>query len=143
MQPAHCRQKASARQRGESEFRELTTSVMGDHKWREFLLNLAIVLQSLSAAAPKIILHLIVIAREIKSQDALFRVENEPPRKPRATFVQMLPQLPDSQPRMCVRSAESRQHEPQCCGHFRLAPGIPHDLFEPLGQFNGNHSCFR
>jgi hypothetical protein len=59
---------------------------------------------------------------QIKGQHAFCAWKMSRPRQPRATFVEMLPQLPDRQPRMCVRSAEPLQHEPQCRGYFRLAP---------------------
>jgi len=49
-----------------------------------------------SAFAPKIVLHFVVIARKIKSQHALVRLKNEPPRQTGAAFVKMFAQLSGS-----------------------------------------------
>jgi hypothetical protein len=68
--------------------------------------------QSYSSAAPKVCLHFIVVAREIESQHTLLRLENEPPRQPRAAFIEMFPQFPDSESRMCVRPGKAFEHEP-------------------------------
>jgi hypothetical protein len=48
--------------------------------------------------AAKIILHFVVIAREIKRQHTLVRLKNKPPCQPGAAFVKMFPQLPNRQP---------------------------------------------
>lgn len=96
-----------------------------------------------SAFAPQIILHLVVIAREIESQHALVRYKNQPPRQVGAAFVKTFAQLPDCQTRVGVWIAKAIQHRFQRSGHLSFSSGIPHDLLEPLGQFNGNHLCSR
>ncbi len=96
-----------------------------------------------SAFASKIILHLVVIARKIKDQPALVRLKNQPPRQPGAALVKMFAQLPNRQTGVRVRISKSFDHEFQGGGNLRLPPRFPHNLFEPPGQLNGNHSCPR
>src|SRR2546425_11499375 len=95
------------------------------------------------ALTSKKVLHRVVIARKIKSQHALARFKNESPRQTCAALVKMFAQLPYRQPSMRVRLAKTLPNRLQCNGNLRLPSGFPHNLFEPLGQFNGNHPCSR
>lgn len=86
------------------------------------------------AFAAKIVLHLVVIAREIKRQHALVRLENRPPRQTRAALVKIFAQLPYRQPAMRVRIAKTIPHQFQHAGHFFFffPSGFPHDFFNRL-----------
>jgi hypothetical protein len=96
-----------------------------------------------SAFAAKVVLNLVVIARKVKSQHTLLRLKNQPPRQPGAALVKRFAEFADRQPGVSVWIAKTLQDELQCRGHFIFPSGFPHDFFEPLGQFNGNHFCSR
>src|ERR1035437_1773998 len=93
--------------------------------------------------ATKIVLHLVVIPRKIKSQHSFLRLKNEPPRQTSAALVKLSAQLPNRQPGVSVRIAKTRQDELQGRRYFFFTSGFPHNLLEPLRQFNENHSCSR
>jgi hypothetical protein len=79
---------------------------------------------------------------KIKNQRALLRLKNEPPCQTRAALIKTIAHLPYGQPRMCVRVAKAFPYQFERGGNLRLSPGIPHQLFELSGQFNGNHHRF-
>src|SRR4051812_30199468 len=68
--------------------------------------------QSLSFAS-KVVLHLVVVPRKIKSEHSFLRLKNEPPPQPSAALVKPFAQFPNRQPGVSVRLAKTRQDELQ------------------------------
>ena len=57
--------------------------------------------------------HVVMVAAEVKRQDALARQEHQPQIQPDPALEPMPMQMPDAQPGVCVRSPVAFQHEIQ------------------------------